>query len=95
MTYPTPLATGTRYWKLRGSQWEAYPATLDLGAGTATFTLEDGGPGDDGPAGDGRIVDPSGAGLPAASAVAIPTLSQWGLLLLSALLGVVVLRRRA
>jgi len=50
------------------------------------------GPGDDGPAGDGRIVDPSGAGLLAAPA-SIPTLSQWGVLLLSGLLALLALRR--
>ena len=45
-----PLAAGTQYWKLNGTRWQTYPATLDLAAGTATFALEDGGPGDDGPA---------------------------------------------
>ncbi len=92
VAYPAPLAAGTQYWKLRGTRWQTYPATLDLAAGTATFALEDGGPGDDGPAGDGRIVDPSGAGLLAAPA-SIPTLSQWGVLLLSGLLALLALRR--
>lgn len=92
VAYPAPLAAGTQYWKLRGTRWQTYPATLDLAAGTATFALEDGGPGDDGPAGDGRIVDPSGAGLLAAPA-SIPTLSQWGVLLLSGLLTLLALRR--
>ena len=92
VAYPAPLAAGTQYWKLNGTRWQTYPATLDLAAGTATFALEDGGPGDDGPAGDGRIVDPSGAGLLAAPA-SIPTLSQWGVLLLSGLLALLALRR--
>ncbi len=92
VAYPAPLTAGTQYWKLRGTRWQTYPATLDLAAGTATFALEDGGPGDDGPAGDGRIVDPSGAGLLAAPA-SIPTLSQWGVLLLSGLLALLALRR--
>ena len=92
VAYPAPLAAGTQYWKLNGTRWQTYPATLDLAAGTATFALEDGGPGDDGPAGDGRIVDPGGAGLLAAPA-SIPTLSQWGVLLLSGLLALLALRR--
>lgn len=98
VTYPAPLPAGTRYWKQLGTAWQGYPAAIASTAteATATFILRDGGPGDDGPAGDGRIVDPGGAGLlVAAGAAAIPTLSQWGGLLLSALLGLVALRRRA
>ena len=98
VTYPAPLAAGTRYWKQRGAAWQDYPATLvnTSTEATASFTLRDGGPGDDGPAGDGRIVDPGGAGLLAVpgGAAAIPMLSQWGVLLLSGLLGLLALRRR-
>ena len=98
VTYPAPLAAGTRYWKQLGTAWQDHPAAIASTAteATATFTLRDGGPGDDGPAGDGRIVDPGGVGLLAApgGAAAIPTLSQWGVLLLSALLGLLAVRRR-
>ncbi|GAD20541.1 choice-of-anchor U domain-containing protein [Acidovorax sp. MR-S7] len=96
VAYPAPLAAGTKYWKQRGGAWSEYPAAIDLAAGTAVFTLTDGGPGDDGPAGDGRIQDPSGAGLMAlapGNAAAIPTLSQWGALLLTLVLGVFGLQR--
>ena len=66
------------------------------GVPTATFTLTDGALGDDDlDAANGRIVD---AGAPvvlgAGGAAAIPTLSQWGVLLLSALLGLAALRRK-
>ena len=97
MAYPAPLAAGTRYWKQRSGTWSEYPAAIDLAAGTATFTLTDGGPGDDGPAGDGRIKDPSSAGLMAMAApggtAAIPTLQQWGVVLLALVLGVFGLQR--
>lgn len=62
VAYPAPLAAGTKYWKQRGGAWSEYPAAIDLAAGTAVFTLTDGGPGDDGPAGDGRIQDPPAQG---------------------------------
>ena len=93
ITYPQALPQGVQYWKLRNGTWAAYgQAVAAAGATTATLTLNDGGPGDDdGNGTNGRIVDPGGMGVMAAvgpgGAAAIPTLSQWGLVLLGLLLG--------
>ena len=65
---------------------------------TVTLTLRDGGAGDDDGAANGRIVDPGQVGVMAGSgpggAVGIPTLSQWGLVLLAAMLGLLGWRRQ-
>ncbi len=61
------------------------------------FTLTDGQQGDDDWTPNGTIADPSGPTAPAAApggAQAIPTLSEGGLLLLTALLALLALRRR-
>ena len=62
---------------------------------TAVFTITDGGLGDDDLAADGDIVDQGGPGVPGAGdgATGIPTLSEWGLLLFAALLGLLGFRR--
>lgn len=91
ITYPSALPQGVQYWKLRGGAWAPY-ASATMGGVTTTLTLNDGGPGDDdGNGTNGRIVDPGGMGVMAAvgpgGAAAIPTLSQWGLVLLGLLLG--------
>ncbi len=98
VTYPAALPTGTKYWKYGKTQsdptlhWYEVPATA-AGA-TATFTLIDGGLGDDDLAVNGRIADDGGAGVPSASAPAdIPTLGEWATLLLAGLLGLFGMRR--
>jgi hypothetical protein len=52
----------------------------------ATFTISDGGVGDDDLAANGTIVDPSGVTVSTEAAAAVPTLSQWGQVMLSALM---------
>ena len=90
ITYPTALPQGVAYWKPQGGTWGPYGgATVAAGAATATLVLKDGGQGDDDGQANGRIVDPGGVGVmagPGGSAAAIPTLSQWGLVLLAGLL---------
>ncbi|KAB2922938.1 MAG: IPTL-CTERM sorting domain-containing protein, partial [Candidatus Contendobacter sp.] len=93
MTYPNPLPPGTQYWKYGPTadnntpHWYVLPATL--AGNTATFTITDGGLGDDDLAADGDIVDQGGPGVPSFvdTAAGIPTLHEWALLLLSALFG--------
>jgi len=98
VTYPAALPAGAKYWKYGKTQsnhtahWYEFPATLT--GNTATFTLTDGGLGDDDLTVNGRIADDSGAGVPSASAPTdIPTLSEWALLLLAGLLGLFGMRR--
>jgi hypothetical protein len=87
ITYPQALPAGTVYWKYGPTpgnatpHWYVLPAVI--AGSTATFSITDGGLGDDGPA-DGSIVDQGGPGFGAAS---IPTLSEWALMLLAGLVG--------
>src|SRR5690606_38211831 len=93
VTYPpgTPLQRA-QYWKRQGGAWAPF-ADAVLGPNTAVLTLVDGGAGDDDGVStpNGRIVDPGRVSMLAApgtgGVAAIPTLSQWGLMLLAALLG--------
>ena len=101
ITYPQALAAN-QFWKHgprpgQAAGWYAYPRASITGS-TVTLALTDGALGDDDlDATNGRIVD---AGVPAllaagpGGAAAIPSLSQWGVLLLSALLGLMTPWRR-
>lgn len=88
MTYPTALPAGTAYWKYGPTPsnpsptWYQMPATI--AGNTATFTITDGGLGDDDLTANGGIVDQGGPGVP--DTVDIPTLSEWAMLLLLSLL---------
>lgn len=85
--YPTALPAGTQYWKYGKTpddatpHWYTVPATIE--GNTATFTIVDGGVGDDDLTANGRISDPGGAG---ASATAVPAMPVWALTILAALL---------
>jgi hypothetical protein len=100
ITYPQALQNGTQYWKYGPTptnpapHWYVLPATI--GGNSVTFTITDGQLGDDDLAANGTIVDQGGPGTPAA-AVAVPTLSQWAMLLLAGLVmlaGMGAVRRR-
>lgn len=103
LTYPQALPPGTVYWKHgptpddAAPHWYLLPATI---AGrVATFSITDGGLGDDDLDGsNGIIVDQGGPGVSAGGdAASIPTLGELGrtvLLLLVALVGFDLLRRR-
>jgi hypothetical protein len=100
ITYPQALPAGTVYWKYGptptdGSyHWYQLPATIN--GNTATFSIIDGGLGDDDLTANGIIVDQGGPGVPG-EAASIPTLSEWALLLLAGLMGlfgVGAMRRR-
>lgn len=95
VTYPTPLPAGATYWKEVAGAYADYPASL--GPDSATFTLTDGGAGDDDPT-VGVIHDPGGVAIPLASGEpqAIPALGPMGLALMSAVLalaGIGAIRR--
>jgi hypothetical protein len=94
ITYPNSIA-GAQYWKYgpeaanHTAHWYVMPATIS--GNTASFSITDGGQGDDDFTPNGVIADPGGPGLAAVAGTpaAIPTLSQWMLALLAfAMLGI-------
>jgi hypothetical protein len=94
VTYSAPLPSGTAtFYKQQGSgAYTPFTASIDRNTNSVTFTLIDGGLGDDDGAVNGSIHDPSGLGF-AASAESIPTLSEWGLIALAGLMGLLGLRQ--
>jgi hypothetical protein len=84
ITYPNSIA-GAQYWKYgpeaanHTAHWYVMPATIS--GNTATFSITDGGQGDDDLALNGVIVDQGGPGI--TPGTPIPTLSQWMLALLA------------
>jgi hypothetical protein len=104
ITYPGTLPPGVQYWKYgptptdSSAHWYVLPNVVFSGT-TATLTIVDGGLGDDDLLANSMIVDQGGPGYVAASeaAASIPTLSEWGMIILSGLLALValwMLRRR-
>ncbi len=95
VTYSQPIPSGATFWKAVNGVYSAYNPQSNptiIGASSVTFTLVDGGSGDDDGAVNGEIHDPSGLGF-AASAESIPTLSEWGLIALTGLMGLFGLRQ--
>lgn len=101
ITYPQPLPEGGVYWKYGRTQndpsyhWYQLPDAL-ISGNTVTFSITDGGLGDNDLTANGTIIDPSGPGF-RGSANAIPTLAEWALLLMAGLMGlfgVAAMRRR-
>ncbi|WP_440108317.1 IPTL-CTERM sorting domain-containing protein [Acidovorax sp. BL-A-41-H1] len=93
LTYPQAFPAGAVYMKYgptptqNAPHWYPFPAATIAG-NTVTLPLTDGAVGDDDLAANGSIADPGGVGLAVAASggASIPTLSQWGMLLLSLLL---------
>ncbi|WP_237736753.1 IPTL-CTERM sorting domain-containing protein [Delftia acidovorans] len=100
LTYPSALPEGVQFRKPDGAGGWFDPATalnviVNGARTTVTYTIADNGPGDINPA-LGVIADPLVpvlAAAPASGAAAIPTLSEWGVILMSALLAMFGLRR--
>lgn len=102
ITYPQPLPTDAQYWKYGPTSsnttphWYTLPATLS--GNQISFSLVDGGLGDDDLTPNGTVADAGGPGVTVdPSATAVPALSGWALALLGVLLGGVTLagaRRR-
>ena len=102
ITYPAALPAGTVYWKYgrtasnNTAHWYQFAGAVISGS-TVTLTLTDGADGDDDMTANSVISDPGGPGVPGGGAAAIPTLSQWGQIILAglmALFGVRQVRRR-
>lgn len=106
LTYPQPLPPGTQYYKYGPTagnpvkHWYPFAAAA-ISGNTITLTLTDGADGDDDMAANGDITDPGGPVIPMGGpggVAGIPTLSEWALVLLSALMALAALgwmRRRA
>jgi len=83
------------------AHWYQMPPGQAVFAGnTVTLTITDGGVGDDDLAANGIIVDQGGPGVPGApgGTASIPTLSEWGIILLAGLMGLFgmgAMRRRS
>ena len=98
VNYPQAIPAGAQYWKYGPTaaqpapHWYALasgvPNNLVISGATATFTITDGGLGDDDLTANGMIIDQGGIAVIAVAAevVLVPTLSQWSLLLLSGLI---------
>lgn len=94
LTYPSPLPQGVQFRKPDGAGGWFDPVTplnviVNGARTTVTYTINDNGPGDTNPA-VGVISDPlvpvlAAAG-PSGGMASIPTLSEWGVVLMSALL---------
>lgn len=92
ITYPQNLSAGTRYYKFgpefgasQTPHWYVLPGAVVSG-NQISFSITDNGAGDSNPVA-GFITDPGGPGLlDGSAATAIPTLSEWGLILLAGLL---------
>ncbi len=93
LTYPQALPPGTVYYRYGKTaddphpHWHVFPGAVISGR-TVTLTFQDGGAGDDDLVDDSVILELGGVAVPATvpgGAQAIPTLSEWGVLLLSAL----------
>ncbi|MFT4196154.1 IPTL-CTERM sorting domain-containing protein, partial [Ottowia sp.] len=101
VTYPEALPAGTRYYKWGPTpgnatpHWYEMPATIS--GRTASFTITDGGLGDDDLQANGTIVDQGGAGVGGAGTGAgvtgIPALSEWALVLMASLLALAGIQR--
>ncbi|HSN21531.1 MAG TPA: IPTL-CTERM sorting domain-containing protein [Usitatibacter sp.] len=96
ITYPQVFPAGTAYWKYGPTSADTSPHWYQLPAGvsgnTVTFSITDGGTGDDDLVPNTEIVDQGGPGVPgggsggSAPPTPIPTLSEWALALLAVLL---------
>lgn len=103
ITFPAPLPTNTVWWKYGPTvgnpvaHWYPFPAVIV--GNTVTLILTDDADGDDAYTTPGTITDPGGPGVALApgaptGVAGVPTLSQWGLVLLSVLLVGVAWRRK-
>ena len=87
--YPTPTSPVSWY-QMTAAQG------VTVSGNTNTFTVQDNGVGNADPA-PGVIADPAGPGTTVNASASIPTLSEWGMILMSGLLGLLGLaqmRRR-
>jgi hypothetical protein len=90
VTYPQALEASSQYYKYGPTpgnavaHWYVLPATI--AGSTATFSITDGALGDDDLAANGTVVDQGGPGAPGGELRQVPTLSEWALVLMAAMM---------
>ncbi|HXZ49785.1 MAG TPA: IPTL-CTERM sorting domain-containing protein [Usitatibacter sp.] len=90
IAYPRAIPSGDAYWKYGATpaqpapHWYVLPATIS--GNIATFTITDGGLGDDDLAANGVVVDQGGPGGGAVTLDPVPALDRWALAALACLL---------
>jgi hypothetical protein len=93
LTYPSALPAGTRFFKYgpatagASPTWYEHPASIS--GNTITYSVSDNGQGDSNNE-LGVIADPGGPGVPGGGVADVPTLSEWALMLLAGLMGLMV-----
>ena len=91
VTYSQPIPAGATYYKEANGSYSTMAATI--GSNTVQFTLTDNGTGD-ADSTVGTIRDPSGLAFELTAGVSgIPTLSEWGLIILTGLMALVGLHQ--
>jgi len=78
LTYPSPVPTGTQYWKVNSTTWTNATSLVgdNDGDNTLTLTITDGGFGDADGIVNGQIIDPSGAGISTSPVASSQTITQ-------------------
>jgi hypothetical protein len=90
VTYSQNLPSNATFYKNINGSYAPYSATL--GVNTVQFVLQDGIAGDADLSVNGSIRDPGGIGVPSTTE-SIPTLSEWGVIALTGLMGLFGLRQ--
>lgn len=98
INFPTAIPANAVIWKYNRNtqQWLQYNQ-FSISGSTLNLTVTDGSSGDEDGVADGNIVDPVTYGIPSDSTSGIPTLNEWGQLILGSLLavgGLAFIRRR-
>ena len=87
ITYPSTLAPATSYYKYGPTASQVSPhwyiLSSTVSGNTVSFSITDGGLGDDDMAANGTVVDQGGPGVPASTVAQVPTLSEWAMIVLA------------
>lgn len=87
ITLPSNVPTGWVWWYyVEGEGWDYIPIGSDDGDNVITIIKTDGGSGDADGIANGIIVDPAGIGSESQQGPVIPTINEWGMIILSLLM---------